>query len=43
MAKQGWKSVAAYWVGLAVVGVAVVCVVLFLHPGVGAAGGCGGG
>jgi hypothetical protein len=43
MAEHSWKSVAAYWLSLAVLGVVVVCMVLFLHPGVGAAGGCGGG
>jgi hypothetical protein len=43
MGERGWKSIAGYWLGLAVVGAVIVCVALFLHPAVGAAGGCGGG
>jgi preprotein translocase subunit SecG len=43
MAERGWKSIASYWLALAVLAAVIVCVALFLHPSAGAAGGCGGG
>jgi hypothetical protein len=43
MVGRGWISLVGYWLGLAAVVSAIVCLVLLLHPGVGAAGGCGGG
>jgi preprotein translocase subunit SecG len=43
MGERHWMSVAGYWLGLAVVAAVIVCFAMFLHPGTGAAGGCGGG